>query len=82
MLQLFFFKIKTNLLTVIFIVNSKKMNEIVKKKISKKLQGRKKLATTKCRISKSMKGKKKSKEHKENISKSMKEYYNKKKNRI
>lgn len=55
------------------------MDEITKRKISKKLQNRKKMATTKFRISKALKGKKKTKEHRSNISKGMIEYYNNKK---
>lgn len=58
------------------------MDELTKKKISMKLKGKKKLATTKYRISRAMRGKKKSEKHKENISIAMNEYYNKKKNNI
>lgn len=48
------------------------MDEYTKKKISKKLKGRKHLATHNKHISQALKGRKLSEEHKKNISKSMK----------
>lgn len=58
------------------------MDSITKKKISKKLSGRKRLATTKHLISLAMKNKPKSKEHKKRLSESLKNYWNKKKKGI
>ena len=55
------------------------MNEITKKKISKKLIGRPKSATTKYRIKKSLQNRKLSDTHKKNISESLKEYHKRKK---
>ena len=55
------------------------MNEITKKKISKKLTGRPKSATTKWRIKKSLQNRKLSDTHKKNISESLKEYHKMKK---
>ena len=55
------------------------MNEITKKKISKKLTGRPKSATTKYRIKKSLQNRKLSDTHKKNISESLKEYHKRKK---
>lgn len=51
------------------------MNEIIKMKISNKLKGRKKNATTKKLISQSLKGKSKSQQHKQAISEAMKYYW-------
>lgn len=51
------------------------MNEITKKKISKKLKGRKKTATTKFRIRQSLMNRKLSQEHKQHISESMIKYH-------
>lgn len=51
------------------------MNELTKRKISLKLKGRKKLATTRKRISQALKGKKKSEDHKHNISEGMTTYW-------
>lgn len=47
------------------------MNELIKKKISYSLKGRRKSATTKKRISQALKGRKLSEEHKKRIGKSM-----------
>ena len=55
------------------------MNEITKKKISKKLTGRPKSATTKYRIKKSLQNRKLSDTHKKNISEALKEYHKRKK---
>ena len=49
------------------------------KKISKKLTGRPKSATTKYRIKKSLQNRKLSDTHKKNISESLKEYHKRKK---
>jgi len=48
------------------------MNDIIKKKISYSLKGRKKSATTKKRISQALRGRKLSEVHKHRISQSMK----------
>lgn len=47
------------------------MNDIIKKKISYSLKGRRKSASTKKRISQALKGRKLSEEHKKRISQSM-----------
>ena len=47
------------------------MNELIKKKSSYSLKGRRKSATTKKRISQSLKGRKLSETHKRKISQSM-----------
>lgn len=47
------------------------MNELIKKKISYSLKGRRKSASTKKRISQSLKGRKLSETHKRKISQSM-----------
>lgn len=47
------------------------MNELIKKKISYSLKGRKKSATTRKRISQALKGHKLSEEHKKRIGQSM-----------
>ena len=52
--------------------NITQMDDIIKKKISYSLKGRKKSATTRKRISQALKGRKLSKEHKRRISQSMK----------
>lgn len=54
------------------ILSEIKMNELMKKKISYKLRGRKKSATTKKLISQALTGRKLSEEHKKKISESMK----------
>lgn len=51
------------------------MKEEVKKKISMRLRGRKKLATHRKHISQALKRLKKTKEHREKISASLKEYH-------
>ncbi|EXY19537.1 hypothetical protein [Bacteroides fragilis] len=51
------------------------MDEIIKKKISYKLRGRKKQARTKLLISRAMSGKPKTEQHKQAISESMKRYW-------
>lgn len=51
------------------------MDELIKKKISASLKGRKKRATHKKRISQSLKSRKLTKEHKENITKSLQSYW-------
>ncbi len=58
------------------------MDELTKKKISAKMRGHKKSATTINKIKNALKGRKLTKEHKENISKAMKEKYKEKNNSL